>query len=106
MGHAVFVVLHLVAVVFAVWWLLLTIPLHMIYAAITAARNRQDPNAPHWRTHVRCPACRELVRHDATVCRHCGAALDPMVAITKQDRLRADEQGFVLGRRAERDKPE
>lgn len=28
-------------------------------------------------THLRCPDCRELVRRDASKCRHCGAALVP-----------------------------
>lgn len=28
-------------------------------------------------THVRCPDCRELVRHDARKCKHCGTALIP-----------------------------
>lgn len=28
-------------------------------------------------THVRCPDCRELVRHDARKCKHCGTALMP-----------------------------
>ena len=29
------------------------------------------------KTHVRCPACRELVRIDASKCRHCGEVLVP-----------------------------
>lgn len=28
-------------------------------------------------THVRCPDCRELVRKDARVCKHCRATLTP-----------------------------
>lgn len=28
-------------------------------------------------THVRCPDCRELVRKDASKCKHCGTALVP-----------------------------
>ena len=28
-------------------------------------------------THIRCPDCRELVRKDARVCKHCKAALIP-----------------------------
>ena len=28
-------------------------------------------------THVRCPDCRELVRHDAKKCKHCATALIP-----------------------------
>ena len=29
------------------------------------------------KSHVRCPDCRELVRHDARKCKHCGTALIP-----------------------------
>lgn len=28
-------------------------------------------------SHVKCPDCRELVRHDARKCKHCGTALVP-----------------------------
>ena len=37
-----------------------------------------DPNAVDPGTMVRCPDCRELVRFDATKCKHCGAALTPL----------------------------
>jgi hypothetical protein len=36
---------------------------------------RDDPPTPD--THVRCPDCRELVRYDASKCKHCGAKLVP-----------------------------
>ena len=29
------------------------------------------------KSHVRCPDCRELVRHDANKCKHCGTMLVP-----------------------------
>lgn len=35
--------------------------------------------APTPETHVRCPDCRELVRMDARVCKHCGCRLVPSV---------------------------
>jgi hypothetical protein len=38
-----------------------------------------NPEAPREETHVRCPACRELVRKDARKCKHCGEALVPEV---------------------------
>ena len=38
---------------------------------------KPDPEAPNPKTPVRCPDCRELVRHDATKCKHCGTALIP-----------------------------
>lgn len=34
-----------------------------------------EPVTPE--THVRCPACRELVRADASKCKHCGTTLVP-----------------------------
>lgn len=41
---------------------------------------RTDPDAPNPKTHVRCPDCRELVRFDASKCKHCGTALKPLSA--------------------------
>lgn len=85
MGHLLFVVLHLVALVFGLWALVLTIPLHLIYAAV------KKPDAPGPRfpgpgdiaagaiPDVRCPECRELVRGDARKCKHCGSALTPSI---------------------------
>jgi TM2 domain-containing membrane protein YozV len=35
---------------------------------------------PYLQTHVRCPDCRELVFHDANVCKHCGCKLVPQRA--------------------------
>ena len=75
MGHAIFIVLHLVMVFFAMWGLVFTIPMHLIYGVITA-RSSQAAKADDGQ-HVRCPECRELVRADARKCKHCGAALDP-----------------------------
>ncbi len=36
-----------------------------------------DKDAPKRDTHVKCPDCRELVRRDARVCKHCGCRLVP-----------------------------
>jgi len=33
--------------------------------------------APTPKTHVRCPDCAELVRREATKCKHCGCSLVP-----------------------------
>lgn len=87
MGHFLFIVLHLMAVLFGVAALVLTIPLHLIYAAVSS-RSPAEPRpfipgpgdiegniTPE--THVRCPDCRELVRRDARKCKHCGTALVP-----------------------------
>ena len=77
MGHLVFFVLHLLALFFGAGALIITIPAHLIYAAVKdkPAVQVSDPNAPDPSTHVRCPDCRELVRFDATKCKHCGAGL-------------------------------
>lgn len=82
MGHVLFIVLHLAAVLIAgVGWLMLTIPLHLIYGVVASRKPAQvaaDTEAPSPLTHVRCPDCRELVRADAVKCKHCGVALKPV----------------------------
>lgn len=74
MGTFFFIVLHTIGVLLGFWLLVITIPLHLIYAAI-----RSKPNTPNVSpdTHVRCPDCRELVLRDARVCKHCGCKLIP-----------------------------
>lgn len=79
MGHIVFILLHLAALLFAAVGLFITIPLHIIYAiqeekSVAAKRERPTPE-----THVRCPDCKELVRKDANVCKHCHAKLVPQL---------------------------
>jgi len=75
MAHVIFMVLHVVAF-FISWWLFfLTLPLHLIYIALS--KPKVDSNAPTPETHVRCPDCRELVRMDARKCKHCGCVLVP-----------------------------
>lgn len=84
MGHLVFVILHLVALLFAALLLLLTIPLHLIYAVMRArsSQGRQAAEAARLERalQVQCPDCRELVRWDARKCKHCGAELTPQAA--------------------------
>ena len=75
MGNLFFWVLHILALIFGVAGLFLTIPLHLIYS-VMKARYAGEP-APTPKTHVRCPACRELVRNDASKCKHCGVGLKP-----------------------------
>ncbi len=57
------------------WWLLGW--LGLVFVLVLPSQLR-DPEAPNPETHVRCPDCRELVRHDARKCKHCGAALVPV----------------------------
>ncbi len=77
MGHLLFVLLHLGLLLFVPIALVVTIPLHLIYGAVRGSRPKPSPDAPSPSTHVRCPDCRELVRRDATVCKHCGIKLVP-----------------------------
>ncbi len=48
-----------------------------ILLRLSTRRPQPDPDTPSASTHVRCPECRELVRHDASKCKHCGATLTP-----------------------------
>jgi hypothetical protein len=83
MGHAIFILLHLVALLFAAWLLFITVPLHIIYSV--QAGKAEDPERPTPETHVRCPDCKELVRKDANVCKHCGCRLTPQDVPTLKD---------------------
>jgi len=84
MGHLLLVILHLVCL-FVFWaGLLLTVPLHLIYAVMSSRRNaaelREQDAQRELSQMVRCGECRELVRWDAIKCKHCGAQLTPAAA--------------------------
>lgn len=76
MGQLIFLVLHLAALMFGAVWLVVTIPLHLIYNAVRGNRPEEADHPAPW-THVKCPACAELIRKEARVCRHCGQRLIP-----------------------------
>lgn len=81
MGHLIFFILHFIAILFGLWLLVLTLPLHLIYGATrSGGAKSSDEAAPSPKTHVNCPDCRELVRKDARKCKHCGTALVPTVS--------------------------
>lgn len=76
MGHALFMILHVIALIFGAVLLFVTIPLHLIYA-VNRRSAKRTPDAPSARTHNHCPACREWVLKGASVCRFCGSKLVP-----------------------------
>jgi hypothetical protein len=78
MAHTVFIVLHLIAVLFGWILLFVTIPAHLIYTAVS--RRGKGGNGPTPDTHVKCPDCRELVLNEANVCKHCGCKLVPQIS--------------------------
>lgn len=88
MGHLFFLLLHAAALLFfGVGFLFLTVPLHLIYGALRS-RGFGRPAADG--AQVRCPACRELVRADASKCKHCGSALIPAAAPVKPQHEKYD----------------
>lgn len=66
------------------WFLLCTLisPLLglLLVLALDDKRRPASTDAVSPGTHVRCPECRELVRHDAIKCKHCGCKLVPQAA--------------------------
>jgi hypothetical protein len=53
--------------------------LGIIFCAVSKDLSKAGKNAtePSLATHVKCPACAELVLPEAKVCKHCGHALTP-----------------------------
>ena len=71
----------------------------ILAAAMPNLNVPKDPNAPTPETHVRCPDCRELVRMDATKCKHCGAALIPQaVGPSDAERHKASQDLIAFGK--------
>ena len=104
MGHIIFTLLHLVALLFFTVGLVVTIPLHIVYAAIKSNRKLPSSDDPKPDTHRRCPECREFVRADASRCKHCTTALIPAARpLTKEQRARGDVGGFISAVRASDD---
>jgi hypothetical protein len=77
MGHLIFVALHVIAALFAPVLLFVTVPLHLVYAALSTGNAVARRAQPTPATHVRCPDCKELVHREANVCPHCACALLP-----------------------------
>lgn len=85
MAHFIFILLHIAAVLFGFVFLIVTIPAHLIYSAI--AGRTTASGAPTPETHVLCPDCKELVRKEARVCKHCGCSLVPASEAVMTDEL-------------------
>lgn len=76
MGHVVFVVLHLIALLFMMGALLLTIPLHVIYAVLAGrSKPAAAPASIATEPQRTCPACAEPVQRAAFRCKHCGVSI-------------------------------
>lgn len=68
-------VLAPVGLLFSANWFLAGLQVIVIGLLMRMAFAPEDPERARPDTHVRCPDCRELVRKDATKCKHCGTAL-------------------------------
>lgn len=76
MGHLIFIILHIVALIFGAFLLLITIPAHLIYAAVESKKPSSNASpgvatsgeSPLTRN---CPRCKEEIRPDALICRFC-----------------------------------
>lgn len=67
MGHILFILLHLVCLVWFTKGLVVTIPLHIIYAAISGSQKKSS--AFYLK---KCPDCSESIKAEARKCKHCG----------------------------------
>lgn len=81
MGHILFCALHLIAFLFGIIGLFLTIPLHLVYAAAKGPKKKRT--GPQ----KQCSYCKELVLKKAIVCKHCGRDLpiEDMLQKTPQE---------------------
>lgn len=98
MGHLIFIILHILALLFGAVALFVTVPMHMIYTVVkqrSGATPTSQPEAPDDRTHHRCPECRELIRKDASKCKHCGCTLIPQT-IEPPARANANMDGNTI----------
>jgi hypothetical protein len=68
-GHTICISFHVTALYFGAAYLLLTIPVHLIYAAVAFAK--EDGAARRPNTGVLCTECNELVLTDSNICEQC-----------------------------------
>ena len=86
MGHVVFIILHILAILFGVVWLVITVPLHLIYIAIKKPKTLRPDGKPRTgglfggliddiviSSKMRdCPFCLMKIDKKAAKCPHCG----------------------------------
>ncbi|WP_083777260.1 double zinc ribbon domain-containing protein [Desulfohalobium retbaense] len=74
MGHFIFIMLHLIAVLFGFVFLIITIPLHLIYSStnkFTKAKNSAFDYSSNNGVYAECPFCKQKINKDASKCPYC-----------------------------------
>jgi len=84
-GHTLFVALHVIALLFFLPALFVTIPLHVIYAFVASKDNEARQLATMLRP---CPMCAEQIQRAAIVCKHCGHRFGPSSDSSDEARTR------------------
>jgi len=86
MGHLIFCILHLCALLFGFIGLFLTIPLHLIYSAAKKPSGLREDGKRQTggifggiidemairKKMTNCPFCKEMILKGAVICKHCG----------------------------------
>jgi len=90
MGHVLFLLIHFVLLLFFWIGLVVTIPLHLIYAAVSGGK--RDPREGSLSKYVSCPYCKEAVHQEASVCPKCRGKLMPLSE--QRAAYRAEHPGF------------
>ena len=111
MPHVIFIVLHLVCLFFFPLGLIGTIPLHIIYAAMSSAQksNKAIEKNPGISGFKKCPDCAELIKLEARKCKHCSrefstdetrsAWMDSLAPCCRERIKYGDARCFTCGRK-------
>ena len=84
-------------------WFVISLLLSPLLGFLLCAASKDlkaEAEKPSDLTHVRCPACAEWVRPEASVCKHCGAARTPdhgYAARQKEAVMHANAKKAVIG---------